>query len=407
MIFGENDAFFDAVCEGEGDVRDTEDAFTLRCEAAAERAQWEADRLALPDRGDRGVVRDGDTPAEPEVVVHEDADGNLTGPRQAEHIGTTGGADRVPLPDRADRTAVPLGGVVLDGHMPAEPRVAGTDVVLHDDAGGNTARPRQVAPIRATGVSDRPTLPVGRSPRAHGATAAAAATPGIQQAHHTPRAPGAGGGAADGEVGACSDQNAEPAGPSGPPPAPALATRRAFQLRLRCRACGAHMLVAATCTACGAATATQTAEHDRAKRVRFRGTQVKARRLLVDDERLRPVRVSAAQHYHVCDEPDAYAAAVGRNVQRLAHAVVSPDYQAQVEGRDHLLDSYFSVLSFGASRFVNDPIAGIVRTPLPAAQLASLFAGYATQVRARWGGRSRDAGVASTVCAHRSFRPPA
>ena len=39
MIFGENDAFFDAVCEGEGDVRDTEDAFTLRCEAAAQRAR--------------------------------------------------------------------------------------------------------------------------------------------------------------------------------------------------------------------------------------------------------------------------------------------------------------------------------------------------------------------------------
>ena len=70
MIFGENGPFFDAVCEGEGDVRDTEEAFTLRYEAAAERALWEADRLALPDRGGRGVLRDGDTPAEPEVVVH-------------------------------------------------------------------------------------------------------------------------------------------------------------------------------------------------------------------------------------------------------------------------------------------------------------------------------------------------
>ena len=40
MIFGENDPFFDAVCEGEGDVRDTEEAFTLRCEAAAERVLW-------------------------------------------------------------------------------------------------------------------------------------------------------------------------------------------------------------------------------------------------------------------------------------------------------------------------------------------------------------------------------
>ena len=442
----EDDPFFDAVCEGEGDVTDTEETFTLRCEAAAERALWEADRLAVPDRGDRGVLRDGDTPAEPEVVVHKDADGNLTGPRQAAHIGTTGGADRlplldradrtavplggvvrdghppaesrgagtdvvlhddaggntarprqvaligahrVPLPDRADRAEVPLGGVVLHGHTPAEPRGAGTDVVLHDDAGGNTARPHQVAPIRATGVSDQPTLPVGGSPRAHGATAAAAATPGIQQAPVTPRAPDAGGRAADGGVDACSDQNPEPAGPSGLPPALALATRRAFQLRLRCGACGARMRGSATCTACGAATATQSAEHDRARRIRFRGTQVKARKLLMDDERLRPVRVSAAQHYHVRDQPDAYAAAVRRNVQRLADAVVSPDYHAQVEGRDHLLDSYFSVLSFGASRFVNDPIAGIVRTPLPAAQLASFFAGYATQVRAQWGRRKR------------------
>ena len=70
MIFGENDPFFDAVCEGEGDVTDTEETFTLRCEEAAERALWEADRLAVPDRGDGGVLRDGDTPAEPEVVVH-------------------------------------------------------------------------------------------------------------------------------------------------------------------------------------------------------------------------------------------------------------------------------------------------------------------------------------------------
>ena len=144
----------------------------------------------------------------------------------------------------------------------------------------------------------------------------------------------------------------------------------------------------------------RSAEHDRARRIRFRGTQVKARKLLMDGERLRPVRVSAAQHYHVRDQPDAYAAAVRRNVQRLADAVVSPDYQAQVEGRDHLLDSYFSVLSFGASRFVNDPIAGIVRTPLPAAQLASFFAGYATQVRARWGRRKRAGTRASRhLCA--------
>ena len=57
MMLGENDPFFDAVCEddpffgavceGEGDVTDTEETFTLRCEAAAERALWEADRLAV------------------------------------------------------------------------------------------------------------------------------------------------------------------------------------------------------------------------------------------------------------------------------------------------------------------------------------------------------------------------
>ena len=80
------------------------------------------------------------------------------------------------------------------------------------------------------------------------------------------------------------------------------------------------------------------------------------------------------------DEPEAYAAAVGRNVQRLADAVVSPDYAKVTTGRDHEIDSYFNVLSFGSARFVNDPVAGIMRTPLPAAQLASFFAGYATQV---------------------------
>ena len=207
MIFGANDPFLDAVCEGECDVTDTEEAFTLRGEAAAELALWEADRLALPDRGDRGVLRDGDTPAEPEVVVHKDADGNLTGPRQAAHIGTTGGADRLPMPDWADRTEGPVGGVVLDGHTPAELRVAGTEVVLHDDTEGNPARPRQAAPIRATGAADRLTLPVGGWPRAHGATAAAAALPGIEQAHGASRMPDADGGFADGGVGACSPAN--------------------------------------------------------------------------------------------------------------------------------------------------------------------------------------------------------
>ena len=110
----------------------------------------------------------------------------------------------------------------------------------------------------------------------------------------------------------CGDKNAESDGPLGPggggplrSAASALATRRAFQLRLRCRACGAQMHDATVCTACGATMATQTAEHGRARRVRFRGTQVKARRFLVNDERRRPVQVSAAQHYHVRDEPDA------------------------------------------------------------------------------------------------------
>ena len=36
---------------------------------------------------------------------------------------------------------------------------------------------------------------------------------------------------------------------------------------------------------------------------------------------------------------------------------------------DHEFDSYFSMLSFGSVRFVNDPAAGISQTPLPAAQL--------------------------------------
>ena len=67
------------------------------------------------------------------------------------------------------------------------------------------------------------------------------------------------------------------------------------------------------------ATATHATERDRARRIQYRPTHTKTRRLLVDDERRRPVRVSAAQDYSVRDEPEeAYAAAVGRNVQREA-----------------------------------------------------------------------------------------
>ena len=98
------------------------------------------------------------------------------------------------------------------------------------------------------------------------------------------------------------------------PPVAMLATRRPPRLRLRCRACGAEIHDTTTCTACGVATATHAAERDRARRIQYRPTHTKARRLLVDDERRRPVRVSAAQDYSVRDEPEAYAAAVGRNV---------------------------------------------------------------------------------------------
>lgn len=154
-----------------------------------------------------------------------------------------------------------------------------------------------------------------------------------------------------------------------------------------------------TCTACGVATATHATERDRARRIQYRPTHTKARRLLVDDERRRPVRVSAAQDYSVRDEPEAYAAAVGRNVQRLADAVVSPDYAKLTTGRDHEIDSYFNVLSFGSARFVNDPVAGIMRTPLPAAQLASFFAGYATQV-----GRGEVGNAAGESAARHTWR---
>jgi hypothetical protein len=64
----------------------------------------------------------------------------------------------------------------------------------------------------------------------------------------------------------------------------------------------------------------------------------------------------------VRDEPEAYAAAVGRNVQRLVDAVVSPDYAKLVTGRDHEIDSYFNVLSFGSARFVNDLLRDCERT---------------------------------------------
>ena len=84
----------------------------------------------------------------------------------------------------------------------------------------------------------------------------------------------------------------------------ALASRRAFQVRLRCRACGAQMIDSTECSACGVASPAHTAVRDRAKRVRHRATHSEARHLLGDDKRRLGARVSAAQDYHVCDQAE-------------------------------------------------------------------------------------------------------
>ena len=70
MMFAPDGAFFTEVFEGDGDITDTEEACTLRCEAAYI-------RLAGRDRADRGavpiggIVLDGDTPAERHVAGTE------------------------------------------------------------------------------------------------------------------------------------------------------------------------------------------------------------------------------------------------------------------------------------------------------------------------------------------------
>ena len=119
----------------------------------------------------------------------------------------------------------------------------------------------------------------------------------------------------------------------------ALASRSAFQVRLRCRACGAQMADSTECAACGVASPAHTAVSDRAKRVRHRATHSEARHLLEDDKRRLGARVSAAQDYHVCDEAEEYAAAVQHRIQRFADAGVSPGTAKGHASMDHEFDS--------------------------------------------------------------------
>ena len=127
-----------------------------------------------------------------------------------------------------------------------------------------------------------------------------------------------------------------------------------------------------------------TAVSDRAKRVRHRATYSKARNVLGEDKRRLDARVSAAQDYPACDQADEYAAAVQHRAQRLADAVVSPSTANGNASMHHEFDSYFSMLSFGSAQFANAPAAGISRTPLPAAKLASFYAGSILGTRCRY-----------------------
>ena len=117
-----DDALFTEVFEGDGDVTDTdtEEACTLRCEAACIRLAGldRADRGAVPNGG---TVLDGDTPAKRHVAGTE-ADGAMgisPRPRQIARIGVPGEADCSARLDRADRPVVPVGGLLVASYSTA------------------------------------------------------------------------------------------------------------------------------------------------------------------------------------------------------------------------------------------------------------------------------------------------
>ena len=131
---------------------------------------------------------------------------------------------------------------------------------------------------------------------------------------------------------------------------------------------------ASQCDACARPTGRASAADDRRKRRAHRGTHTGATKILIDDGKLRGLRNTAFGQ-----QGEAHAAAMRRDVGCLADAVIGPGHSLNRVVMDHVLDSYFCVVSHGDLRFVDDPAAGAAVTNVVPSMLASFYYSYGTQ----------------------------
>lgn len=149
--------------------------------------------------------------------------------------------------------------------------------------------------------------------------------------------------------------------------------RRYFR---RCAGCNAAIRSssASRCEVCAHRLEGVRAADDRRKRRAHRPTHRTATSILIDDGKVRSLRNTAFGL-----EGDAHAAAMRRDVDRLADAVIGRGHAENRSCIDHAVDSFVSVVSLGAVRFVDDPAAGAAVTMLPPSLLASFYYSYGTQ----------------------------
>ena len=143
-------------------------------------------------------------------------------------------------------------------------------------------------------------------------------------------------------------------------------TRR--QYFRRCAGCNEPIRSqsASQCDACARPTGEASAADDRRKRRAHRGTHTGATKILIDDGKLRGLRNTAFGQ-----QGEAHAAAMRRDVGCLADAVIGPGHAGNRAIMDHVLDSYFCVVSHGDVRFIDDPAAGAAVTNVVPSMLAS------------------------------------
>ena len=163
---------------------------------------------------------------------------------------------------------------------------------------------------------------------------------------------------------------------------PAVASpRRRFA---RCPGCLRALRDGAVCTACTVAVAAPavnasariTIAEDRAKRRLHRISQPSTvNAILVNDERVRQLENTA---FGVRDR-GAHADAVAADVNALADATIGFGHAENRIIMDHIIDSYFSISSQGASRFIEDIKTDTVVTYLVPEDPAEFYSSYASQ----------------------------